>query len=107
MFVTVENIAQYVPDMAGVALLASTGRISTAEEAATCINRMVINGDPRMNEANEGFKRDYSVKMSAPDVVLPVPNPAADGKRVSTIMREEREHSETFNHLFDENGYVI
>lgn len=60
MFVTIDNTTQHVPDISGEALVASgTGRKATAMEAADCVIRYVVNGDWRMNEANEEFKGNY------------------------------------------------
>lgn len=60
MFVTIGTIAQYVPDMSAHVLLATgQGRAATPVEAAECVNRYVLNGDARMNEANDDFKRIY------------------------------------------------
>jgi hypothetical protein len=60
MFITIGSIAQYVAASSGdVLLVTGQGRQATAMEAAECVNRMVVNGDARMEEANEDFIHHY------------------------------------------------
>ncbi len=80
MFITIGNIAQYMTGFGAEALLVTgNARIATALEAAECISRMVFNGDSKMNEANDDFKRIYSNPLSASEVRMPVPNKAMEG----------------------------
>ncbi len=94
-FVTNHGIAQHVAESTGEMLMAMGARMSTAAEAAECVNRMVMSGNKDMSVANEEFKKIYS---------NPLPNPAMSG---FSIQKEMREHSEIFNHLFDSDGNVI
>ncbi len=104
MFVTQHDISQHVSDSTGAMLISMGAKVSTAREAAECVSRLIALGASAMKEANEDFNRIY--RLSAAETVMPVPNPAGDGPRVSAIMRGF-EHSETFAHLFDEEGEVL
>lgn len=60
MFITFNGLAHYMAEFSGHALLAMPGyRESTAQEAAECVNRTIINGDRRMQEINADFERIY------------------------------------------------
>lgn len=60
MFITIGTIAQHISDPAGEALLVSgVGRKSTAAEAAECINRYTMCGNPQMHKANKEFDDIY------------------------------------------------
>lgn len=64
MFVTIDGISQYIGKDSYLVLLATgIAKESTAREAAECISRLVINGDGKMHQANEEFKRIYGVKL--------------------------------------------
>ena len=68
MFLTIGNVTQHVSTAAGLALLSSgVARVATAEEARNCVT-----------------------KLSAPEVLKPVPNAAMRGYR-PTIERETNE----------------
>ncbi len=83
MFVTDSNgIAQYVTAWGADMLKQLGGTVSTAHEAAQCVSRLVCNGNPYMNEANDDFKRIYGK-----------PTPTA-----------EYEPGHWQRHLFDESG---
>lgn len=65
MFVTIGNIAQYVGDDAATILLCGGARKSSPMEAGNCVDRLIINGDPRMHDAEAEFKRTFSKSGTA------------------------------------------
>lgn len=89
MFITIGNLSQYAPSIIDQVLLANpAARISTAHEAAECINRYVMSGDNRMHEANEAFQGIYG-KLSSPDISIPIPNQAMKDFSVQAALRED------------------
>jgi hypothetical protein len=55
--------------------------VATAHDAAEHISMLVVNGSPNMQEAEDNFRSIYRNPLSAPDVLLPVPNQAMKGFR--------------------------
>lgn len=116
MFVTIGNIAQYLPGVSGEIMLSNpVARIATATEAAECINRMAMNANPLMHSANEDFKRLYrsnyhntgsDTELSAPEVLQPLPNKAMSGYNVAESLGTF-EVCDTFSHLFNDKGEVL
>lgn len=67
MFIIIGTTAQYLGESSASILLATgQGREATAQEAAECINRLIINGDARMSEANDAFERIYGNPFRKP-----------------------------------------
>lgn len=61
MFITIRDITHHVSDDIGEVLLsAGSARKATAKEAAECIDRLIVNGDPAMGEANAEFESLYA-----------------------------------------------
>lgn len=89
MFVTIGNVTQHTSDVAGQLLIGlSGGHVATAHEAAQCVHKLVANGSEGRHEANDDFDRIYGIRMSTACRILPLPNAAANGPRVSSLMRE-------------------
>lgn len=68
MFVSKHGIAQHVSESTGQMLIAMGATVSTPTEAAECINRLVMNGDESMHEANNEFKRIITNPQTYDDI---------------------------------------
>ena len=104
MFVTHNGFTHYCSDILGQAFI-STGQatLATCAEAAQCLDRFVINGNPMMNEISDAFKRIYGKPLSAPESYKKIPNECMKGFSVARAL-DTYELSDTFKHLQREDG---